>query len=115
MPTIAELTGSTMPKRRIDGRSMLPVLSSKRPQTQHSVFHWQLGDQWAVRKGDWKLIGNPADTSHKGTLTDADRLFLSDMSQGVTEMKNIAAQHPEIVGELKSLHERWVEDVKDRS
>lgn len=115
MPTISELTGSWLPKRRLDGKSMLPVLHSATAPTQHAWFHWQLGKQWAVREGDWKLIGNAVDSSHKAPITAADKLFLSNLAQDVSEMKNLAADHPEIVRHLSELHEKWMEDVKDRA
>jgi arylsulfatase A len=115
MPTIAELTGAALPNRRLDGRSMLPVIHSANAPTQHPILNWQLNKQWAVREGTWKLIGNPNDTSNKAPITEADRLFLSDLGQDVSEMTNLAARHPDIVQRLSSLHEAWLTDVKDRS
>lgn len=115
LPTIAELTGAPLPNRRLDGKSMLPALHSASAPTQHSWFHWQLGKQWAVREGDWKLIGNPVDSSHKAPITPADKLFLSNLAQDVSEMKNLAAGHPDVVHRLSTLHEKWLEDVKDRA
>jgi len=115
LPTICELTGAALPRRRIDGKSMLPIIHLPEARTQHPTFHWQLANQWAVREGDWKLIGNPNDTSHKAPITAADKLFLSDLRRDVSEMTNLAAQHPDIVNRLESLHQEWVRDVKDRS
>ena len=115
LPTICELTGAPLPKRRIDGKCMLPVIHSPAAATQHPTFFWQLGDQWSVRDGNWKLIGNPRDTSRKAPITPADKLFLSDLARDVTEMTNLAPQHPDIVKRLTGMHLRWVEDVKDRS
>ena len=115
LPTICDLTGAAPPKRRLDGKSMLPVLRSADAPSQHPWFHWQLGKQWAVREGDWKLIANPVDSSHKAPLTAAGKLFLSDLGQDVSEMKNLALDHPEITQRLSRLHETWAEDVKDRA
>ncbi|MCA9450200.1 MAG: sulfatase-like hydrolase/transferase, partial [Candidatus Omnitrophica bacterium] len=36
----------------LDGKDIAPILKSSEAPTQHEVFHWQLGDQWAVREGD---------------------------------------------------------------
>lgn len=115
MPTIAELTGAKLPQRRLDGKSMMPVLQSATAPTQHAWFHWQLGKQWAVREGDWKLIGNPVDSSHKAPITAADKLFLCNLAQDISEMKNLAAEHPEVVRHLSELHEKWMENVRDRA
>ncbi|HSZ57479.1 MAG TPA: sulfatase-like hydrolase/transferase [Tepidisphaeraceae bacterium] len=115
LPTLAELTGVAPPHRRIDGKSMLPVISDANAPTAHPTFFWQLGNQWAAREGNWKLIGNPRDTSNKAPLTAKDKLFLSDLAAGVSEMTNRAAAHPDIVKHLTALHDRWVQDVKDHS
>ena len=77
----------------------------------HQTFHWQSGGgrnpQWAVRDGDWKLITNPRDTSNKAPIGRNDRQFLVNLGEDVTEMRNVAADHPEIVERLTKLHEAW--------
>ena len=60
---------------------------------------------------DWKLLGNPKDNSHKAELTAQDKLFLCNLAEDVTEMKNLAADNPEVVRRLKELHEKYVEDT----
>lgn len=115
MPTISELTSVPVPRRRIDGKSMLPVIHSPTARTQHQTFCWQLGDQWAAREGNWKLIGNPRDTSHKAPIPKDTKLWLSDLDRDIGEMTNFAADHPDIVRRLTALHEQWAHDVKDRS
>jgi arylsulfatase A-like enzyme len=115
VPTLSELTGIALPRRRIDGKSMLPVIQSADAPTQHPTFFWKLGNQWAVREENWKLIGNPSDTSRKAPITSADKLFLSDLTADVSEMTNLAAKHPEIVKRLSAMHQQWLQDVKDRS
>jgi arylsulfatase A len=115
MPTIAELCNVKKPNRKLDGKSLVPVINSADAATAHKTFHWQSGgNQWAVREGDWKLIGNPRDTSEKAKLTKDDKLFLSNLAIDKTEMKNIASKHPEIVQRLKQAHEEWAREVSSR-
>ena len=64
--------------------------------------------RWAVREGDWKLIGNPNDTSKKAALTAKDKLFLVNLRESVSEMKNLAETNPDIVQRLKKLRDDWV-------
>jgi len=115
MPTIAELTGTPLPSRRIDGKSMMPVIHSANAPTAHPTFFWQLGNQWAARDGNWKLIGNPQDPTRKGPMPAEDRLYLSDLGKDVSEMKNWAKEQPEIEARLTKAHQAWVKDVADRS
>jgi arylsulfatase A len=111
LPTLAELAAVPLPQVHLDGRSQVAVLrDAKAPSPhQHHPLHWQVGmgpkADWAVRDGDWKLIGNTRDTSRPDEpgvrLTD----FLVDLSRDPGETTNLAAQHPEVVARLRALHE----------
>jgi arylsulfatase A len=115
LPTLAELTNTPLPKKRLDGKSMMPIIQSASSPSRHPTFCWQLGNQWAARDGNWKLIGNPKDTSNKAPIAATDKLFLSDLSKDVSEMHNLAEAKPNIVGRLSAQHDQWLLDVRDRS
>lgn len=118
LPTVAKLAGIKKIEHRIDGKNITDLIHSSKAQSPHKVFHWQTGGgnnpPWAVRKGDWKLMGNPRDTSKKAPLTAADKLFLANLKNDPTEMKNFAKDHPEVVRELLQLHQQWIHDVKEQ-
>ena len=111
LPTIAELTGVKLLQKDIDGKSIVSVIENNEAKTPHDVLHWQTGrgrqPRWAVRQGDWKLIGNPQDTSNKAPLTAKDKLFLVNLKESVSEMKNLAQANPAITQRLKKLHDDW--------
>ncbi|MFZ5830871.1 MAG: sulfatase-like hydrolase/transferase [Planctomycetota bacterium] len=115
MPTIAELCSVELPERKIDGKSIVAVIRSDRAASPHPVFHWQTGPvknpNWAVREGDWKLLGNPRDTTGRET-PKLDKLFLVNLAEDIGEVRNVAEQHPDIVKRLNSLHEEWLNDVE---
>jgi arylsulfatase A len=117
LPTIAELCDVSLPDRKIDGTSLVDLLRNRDAQPTHHTFHWQSGrgfnrkPQWAVRDGDWKLIGNPRDTSNKAPITKDDTLFLTNLADDPSEMKNVASKHPEIVERMIKLHDRWLVEV----
>ena len=115
LPTIAELCGAPLPERKLDGKSLVPVIMSSEAPTPHDAFYWQLGRgpraQWVVRQGDWKLLGNPRDTSNKAPLTKDDRRFLCNLAEDPTEMKNLAADHPDVLDRLSRLQEEHAADV----
>jgi arylsulfatase A len=104
------LAGAKLPGK-VDGSSMVGVIRDGEAKSAYGAFHWAMGKQWAVREGDWKLLGNPVDESKKAAITKADELFLVNLAEDVGEMKNVAKDHPEIVDRLKGLHEAWVKDV----
>ncbi len=110
-PTIAELTGAKLPDRRRDGHSLVPVLKSATAPTPHEVFHWQTGNQWAVRQGDWKLVGNPRDTANVAPLGKSDKRFLVNLADDPGERKNLAAAHADRVRAMESLHREWAKSA----
>jgi len=114
LPTIADFCGAKPPKRKLDGKDIRPLILSADVPSPHKTFYWQLGPQWAVREGDWKLLGNPKDNSHKAELTARDKLFLCNLAQDITEMKNLNAENPEVVERLKKLQEQYVADIAEK-
>lgn len=112
MPTIAELCDVPLVNEDIDGVSLAEVIRSESAPTPHGVIHWHKGNEWAVRDGGWKLMGNPRDTSEKAPLTDEDKLFLVNLDEDISEMTNLAAEHPEVVARLEKLHDAWFETVR---
>ena len=120
MPTIAQLCKVPLPARKFDGASLVKVIKASDAASTHHVFHWQSGrglggkPQWAVREGDWKLIGNPKDTSNKAPLTKDDQKFLVNLKSDPAEMKNVANKHPETVNRLAAIHEQWLLQVEQQ-
>jgi arylsulfatase len=57
LPTIAQLAGAPLPKNRIDGLDVWPILSGKAgAKTPHDALLFYSGDELqAIRSGEWKL------------------------------------------------------------
>lgn len=97
MPTLAELTGVTLPQAG-DGISFLPTLLSKGEQKQHDYLYWEfheLNGREALRSGNWKLIRQP--------VVGETILELYDLSSDIHEDNNLSQQNPEKVKELEVL------------
>ncbi|MEQ9409433.1 MAG: sulfatase-like hydrolase/transferase [Fuerstiella sp.] len=119
LPTLVSLCRLDPGQQTFDGRDISDVIRSAQAPTPHDVFHWESGGgrnnrQWAVRRGDWKLIANPNDTSHLAPVTADDRRFLVNLSESIDERQNLASQHPDMVKELEQLHDAWISDVEAR-
>ena len=110
LPTIADFCGAPLPSAKLDGKSLKDVIL-KDAASPHEVLYWRLGSgkraQWVVREGDWKLLGNPKDNSHKAELTKDDALFLVNLGEDISEMTNVAKEHPEVVERLSAVHEEY--------
>jgi len=111
MPTIADYTGASLPDRNIDGRSLAGVIESATAESPHRVLHWTRDHKWAVRFGKWKLVANETGGKYKGTYIPEAKYFLSDMIEDVTETKNLADAHPQVVEKLRKMHEDWLETL----
>ncbi len=116
-PTIAELCKVDLPDRQYDGKSVWPVLKSADANSPHDHFFWLLGQgknaQWAVHKGDWKLLGNATDKTDRQHEPRVDKLFLANLKTDIGEQTNVAKEHPQVVAELHKLmqaHYRSIED-----
>ncbi len=64
-------------------------------------MHWQWQRFWAVRKGDWKLIGHENKTTFLGNLGDPE-----------PEKKNHLGEQSELARRLQALHDTWLKDVE---
>jgi arylsulfatase A len=110
MPTLAELCGIDLDTRELDGKSLVPVINDNNLESLHSNgFCWQHQKQWAARKGDWKLLGNPAIPGEK--FVPGDSMFLVNLKNDPGEMNNLAKEYPEKVEELKNLYETWLQEI----
>lgn len=114
-PTIAALCGVNLPETALDGKNLEGVIASAEAASPHGVLHWYTGAgegaPWAVREGDWKLLGNPADSSApKGEALPP--LFLVNLRDDPGERTNLAERHPEVVSRLRGLHEAWLQSAK---
>ncbi|TWT77091.1 Arylsulfatase precursor [Posidoniimonas polymericola] len=107
LPTLAELCGvevdASLP---LDGESLVDVVRSADAPTPHDAVCWRFQDQWAVRQGRWKLMHQPRgyDKSPQPELVDG-KWFLADIDADPSEATNLAADHPEVVEQLRRLYE----------
>ncbi len=100
MPTILELCDVKLPNDvTFDGASLLPMINDN-ADSHHKVLYWQWQSRWAVRDGDWKLIGN-----------DKGKMELVNLAEKQPETTNHAATRPQIVERLQKAHETWKAEV----
>ena len=125
LPTLAEIAGAPLPKNQpVDGVSFLPVmrgeklperpifwhyplyLSGKGSAIVKPVFgtdkmYWRAVPATVMRQGDWKLF-----------LFYEDKNFeLYNVKKDVGEKRNVAAEHPELLNEMKQKLLGWVRET----
>lgn len=116
VPTLLDVCGVAKPaKARFDGVSLLPLLKGEREQlAERTLFaQWHRGEApeayraFAARNRQYKLV--QAAGQNDEAWTPAFKLY--EMQQDPFETKDLAAQKPEIVAQLKAAYEAWFKDV----
>ena len=97
LPTFAELAG-VEPPDDVDGASIAPLLFDGDPLPKRDLF-WRRGDNWAVRRGPWKLVGME------------NQIQLFNLDNDIGECKDISTQQPKLVKDLLSSFKAWERDV----
>ena len=97
----------------IDGRSIVEVINDASAPSPHDVLHFDfINEEWAVRKGDWKLIHNAIDVKPNDKNETIDGFFLSNLAQDSTESVNLADRYPTVVKELQQLRDEYVQSIE---
>lgn len=102
MPTILDLCQVPLPDVKLDGKSILPLIKSESAKSHYQVMHWQWGNRWAVREGDWKLIDNDKEGGQS----------LGNLSDPQPEKENYIKEKPDIAKRLQALHNQWLIEVE---
>lgn len=102
MPTVAQVTGASAPPD-VDGISFAPTLLGQNGQREHEFLYWEFheqGGKQAVRMGDWKAV-------RRNLVRDPDApVELYDLSTDPGETRDVATDHPEIVGTMLEIMKR---------
>ncbi len=108
LPTIMEFCGIENTYNHFDGKSIVDIIKNDNAKPVHKQFWWKNGVKWAVRDGDWKLMGYPYDPTNKTKLhPKKDAFFLVNLADDISEEVNVASKNPEKLAELKELYLKW--------
>ncbi|MEY4132416.1 MAG: hypothetical protein RL592_474, partial [Verrucomicrobiota bacterium] len=115
LATTAEIVGTPLPAQSVgaeDSRSFLPVLTgTTEAKGREDLIVHSADGVFALRKGRWKWIeGVPVDEIKDGARKahkDQFRSQLYDTVADPAESKDVSADHPEVVAELKDLLRRY--------
>ncbi len=106
MATCVEIAGADYPTQYKGqdvaaqrGTSLLPVFTGK--TLKDRTLYWEHYGKWAVREGDWKLVGSQ----------DNKKMALYNLSEDPTEVKDLSRQHPERVKAISRKYEFWKKEV----
>lgn len=117
LPTLTHLAGAALPAQKIDGKNIWPLLSRDDATSPHEAYYYYWGKELhAVRSGPWKLHfphayrslkGEPGKDGQPGPYVERQcGLELYNLNEDIGESNNVAAKHPEVVGQLQKLADK---------
>jgi arylsulfatase A-like enzyme len=107
LPTALAAAGGEIDKDwKLDGVDLLPYLTGKAKGKPHEALYWRFGEQWAIIKGDCKLVVNRIDGVKKPAA-------LYNLKDDVGEAKDLSEKEPQKAKELLADWQRWNKEQKD--
>ncbi|TRZ43102.1 sulfatase family protein [Robertkochia solimangrovi] len=117
LPTIASITGASLPEKKIDGHDITPILKGISHTPSHEAYfnYYRTNELQSVRYGKWKLVFPHAFNSMKGQSPGKDgnpgkykvihvqKVELYDLETDKEETIDVAANYPEIVTKIKEI------------
>ncbi|KAA0991196.1 sulfatase family protein [Dyadobacter aurulentus] len=127
LPTIARITGASLPKEKIDGIDFTDLLKGDDTRTprEQFLYYYRKNSLEAVRKHNWKLVFEHPGRTYEGSLpgkngqpgpSPEDHVFpkaLYDLTRDPGERYNVLDQHPDVVTDLERIAEAAREDLGD--
>lgn len=116
MPTFAALAGASAPAdRTLDGVDQSALWHGDDDSGARELFHYFVQmELQAVRRGRWKLA-MPRERFHSYApdLRPVDQAQLYDLQADVNETTDVAAEHPEVVEQLRGLYDEMRAESAD--
>ena len=126
LPTVAELIGANLPDHKIDGKSILNLVTGKNDKSPQEAYYFYYGQQLqAMRMGKWKLHfphnyrtmnGNPGGTGGIPTKYSQAKIELSlfNLHQDIGETTDVKANYPKILAKMLKLGEGMRNELGDQ-
>jgi len=128
LPTVAKFIGAELPKEKIDGLDIGPMLRGKPgAKCPHGAYYYyyHTNELHALRSGPWKLVLPHAYRTMQGQAPGKDgvpgkykqakieKAQLFNLTSDVGESKDVAAENPGVVKKLLEYAELAREDLGD--
>jgi arylsulfatase A-like enzyme len=114
LPTALAAAGvPAQPGDQLDGVNLLPFLTGTDGGTPHDTLYWRLGEQAAIRRGDWKLVrydralDTPGARSVARNNPPVSPFRLYNLANDLGEAHDLSARHPDRARELRAAWEDW--------
>jgi arylsulfatase A-like enzyme len=119
LPTALAAAGVAIePDWQLDGANLLPFLKGQTKAAPHETLYWRLGEQWAIRQGDWKLVRYDDTLDTPGATSVPSRVKVTpprlyNLAQDPGEAHDLAAENSSRTAELLSAWKAWAAQLAE--
>lgn len=92
----------------IDGVDLMPLLTGENTDPPHESLYWRVGNQGALRGGDWKIV-------RQRTRGKPGSWRLFDLGNDLDESEDLSKKHPEKLRELIEVWESYDAEMVERA
>ena len=126
LPTVAELIGAKLPAHKIDGKSIVNLVTGKNDKSPQEAYYFYYGQQLqAIRMGKWKLhfphgyrtmARRPGGTGGIPTKYSQAKIGLSlfNLEEDIGESTDVKAKHPKVVAKMQALGQAMRKELGDQ-
>lgn len=126
LPTVADILDVKLPSHKIDGKSILPIISgvSGAKSPHEAFYYYYVESPQAIRVGDWKLVLEhdyidvlePGMDGQRGTqgFTRAEKA-LYNLREDIGETRNRISEFPEKADSMEVMLNVFIKDIEQNS
>lgn len=102
----------------LDGFDLLPLAEDLPGARRHDTLVFQMGEQHALRKGNWKWVSIPQRKPPKSSKGKPEAMRIQggeglfNLHSDISETRDLSAEQPDRLKELKEAYSRWGANVK---
>jgi arylsulfatase A-like enzyme len=114
LPTcIAAGDGTIDASWKLDGVNLLPFFEGIHNNAPHDALYWRFGTQWAIRRGDWKLLQAREGKGGSIQIAKEGPVRLYCLADDIAEENDVSGAEPARATSLRRLWEEWAAELPD--
>ena len=107
-PTLAEIAGAKMPRIKLDGRSLVPLLRNPKADWPDRFLFTHVG-RWEKGKADESKFANCSVRNARFQMVNNKELY--DLKTDPGEKQNVIAENPEVAEKLRPAYDQWWSEI----
>jgi len=112
LPTCIAAGGGTVDASwKLDGVNLLPFFEGIHNHAPHGALYWRFATQWAIRRGDWKLVQAREGKGGSIQIAKEGPVRLYCLADDMTEQNDLSGAEPPRAAALRRLWGAWAAEL----